>query len=78
MQKHGFLITAAKHLSDVFERANLIVTTTSASTPVVETSKIYPGTLLISVGSDTTTKQEIAPQVLKLADRIIADSKEAV
>ena len=60
--------------TEVAQHCNLIVTTTPAETPLLQASDIFPGTHITAVGSDTSTKQELASDLLGKADLLIADS----
>jgi ornithine cyclodeaminase len=55
--------------------ANLIVTTTAAHKPYLLASHVRPGTHITAMGSDTPEKNEVDPDVLRRAGRIVADSK---
>jgi ornithine cyclodeaminase/alanine dehydrogenase-like protein (mu-crystallin family) len=54
--------------------ANLIVTATAATTPLLQAADIRPGTHITAMGSDTETKQELSAEVLAKADIVVADS----
>lgn len=56
--------------------SRLIVTTTPSSKPLLFSEDIMKGTHITAVGSDRPGKQEIETNILKMADRIIVDSKE--
>ena len=56
--------------------SQLIVTTTPSSTPLLQAADIRPGTHITAIGSDTAEKQELAADVLALADVVVADSLE--
>ena len=60
--------------AEVAQNANLIVTTTSSDTPLLRSSDIRPGTLIVAIGSDTEHKQELDGDVLHKADLVISDS----
>ncbi|HAS42252.1 MAG TPA: ornithine cyclodeaminase family protein [Microscillaceae bacterium] len=67
-------INIAESPTEVAQHCNLIVTTTPAETPLLQASDILPGTHITAVGSDTSTKQELASDLLGKADLLIADS----
>jgi ornithine cyclodeaminase len=54
-------------------KADLIVTTTSATEPLLRDAWIRPGTRIIAVGSDSPGKRELEPQTVARA-RLIVDS----
>lgn len=70
----GFEVVAARSPAEVAARCQLIVTTTPATEPLLRAADIRPGTHLNAIGSDTTEKQELAADVLGLADVVVADS----
>lgn len=76
MEKHGFTVRLATSTSDVMAKANLIVTTTTATKPLVKAADIRPGMHITAVGSDTIDKQEVESDVLASADIVVADSIE--
>ncbi len=76
MAAHGFEVVAAESPADVAAAAQLIVTTTPATEPLLHAADIRPGTHINAIGSDTTEKQELAADVLARADVIVADSLE--
>ena len=45
-----------------------------ATAPLLEVGQIRPGTHLTAVGSDTADKQELDPQILARAERVVVDS----
>ena len=72
----GFLVEVARTPASVAEVADLIVTTTPSTEPLLHATDIRPGTHINAIGSDTTEKQELAADVLMLADVVAADSLE--
>ncbi len=74
MAGYGFAVTEAATPAEVAARAQLIVTATPATEPLLQAADIRPGTHINAIGSDTTEKQELAADVLALADVVVADS----
>ena len=74
MEQQGFSVTIADTVSDVMAKANLVVTTTTTTRPLIKASDVRPGTHITAVGSDTVDKQEVASEVLAMADIVVADS----
>jgi len=74
MQKQGFTVVISKSITELAEQANLIVSTTPATAPILKAEHIKPGTHITAVGSDTPTKQELATDLLAKADLVVADS----
>jgi len=69
-----FQIEIAKDLDKLTASCNLIVTTTSSSTPLLFAEHIQKGTHITAVGADDAGKQELDAHFFKKADRIIVDS----
>lgn len=74
MKSHGFDIETTLDTADVGSRCNLIITATSAHTPVLTANQIRPGTHITAMGSDTPHKQELDAGILAKADIVVADS----
>ncbi len=70
----GFTATIEETPAAVAGKANLIVTATAATTPLLGGADIRPGTHITAMGSDTTEKQELAVELLGAADLVVADS----
>jgi len=70
----GLEIEAAKALDDLVSQCNLIVTTTSAKSPLIRADQVQPGTHITAMGSDDEGKQELEPELLAKADVVVADS----
>jgi ornithine cyclodeaminase len=71
---HKFDIHLADTCAEVARNAKLIVTTTPSNTPLLLSSDIQTGTLIVAVGSDTQDKQELDSDILHRADLVIGDS----
>jgi ornithine cyclodeaminase len=71
---HGFEVEPAASPAEVAAAAELIVTTTPATEPLLTAADLRPGTHINAIGSDTAEKQELAADVLALADVVVADS----
>jgi ornithine cyclodeaminase len=76
MAQDGWDVMAAESPADVAALARLIVTTTPSTEPLLHAADIRSGTHITAIGSDTTEKQELAADVLALADVVVADSLE--
>ena len=76
MAAAGFRVEAAGHPGAVAAVCGLIITTTPSTEPLLQAADIRPGTHITAIGSDTTEKQELAADVLALADVVVADSLE--
>ncbi len=67
-------IQIAEDTAELAAHCNLIVTTTPAKTFLLSAKDIRPGTHITAVGSDTSDKQELDGEILRLADLVISDS----
>jgi ornithine cyclodeaminase len=74
MASSGLKIRTTLWAEEVAAAANLIVTCTPATTPLLKAEWIRPGTHITAVGSDTATKQELEAAILAKADRVVVDS----
>jgi ornithine cyclodeaminase len=70
----GYNIETTMEAGEVAESCNLIVTATPSQAPLLQAYKIRPGTHITAMGSDTAEKQELDPEILAKADRVVADS----
>jgi len=75
-QSLGFNIHTTLNPTDVAATCNLIVTATTAKSPLLSAADIRPGTHITAVGSDTPEKIELDPTILQKADLVVADSIE--
>ena len=76
MQKMGYEANVIENLNDLCEVSQIIVTTTPATSPLLKREMITPGTHITAMGSDTSDKCELSPDILDLADIVAADSIE--
>ena len=74
IERPGLKVRTTLRAEDVAAAANLIVTCTPSTRPLLEAAWIRPGTHITAVGSDTAVKQELDPAILARADRIVVDS----
>ena len=74
VQAWGLEIEAAPALDDLVSQCNLIVTATSARSPLIRADQVQPGTHITAMGSDDHGKQELEAEVLGKADVVVADS----
>ena len=74
VQAWGLEIEAAPALDDLVSQCNLIVTTTSARSPLIRADQVLRGTHITAMGSDDHGKQELEAEVLGKADLVVADS----
>jgi ornithine cyclodeaminase len=71
----GLEIEPAPTLDALVAECRLIVTTTSARSPLVRAASVHPGTHLTAMGSDDHGKQELDAALLGRADVVVADSR---
>ena len=74
MAATGLRVRTTLRAEDVAAAADLIVTCTPSTRPLLEAGWIRPGTHITAVGSDTAAKQELDPLILARADRVVVDS----
>lgn len=66
--------SVATDLADACRASDLIVTTTDATSPIIDAEWIEPGTHITAVGADAPGKHELDPKLLRSADLLVADS----
>jgi ornithine cyclodeaminase len=64
----------ACNLQEVCARADVIVTTTPATGPIITDDMVRPGTRIVAVGADSPGKQELDSKILARA-RVVVDSR---
>jgi ornithine cyclodeaminase len=74
IQAWGLEIKATKDLDDLVSQCNLIVTATSARSPLIRADQVQKGTHITAMGSDDHGKQELEAELLAKADIVVADS----
>lgn len=75
MSNMGFQVQPAASAAEVCKECNLIVTTTSAQEPLIWAKDIRPGMHITAVGADAPGKQELDPNIFKIANICAVDSK---
>jgi ectoine utilization protein EutC len=68
-------VTAAPTVPDAAARADILVTATPSSEPLVHLDAIHPGLHITSVGADSDHKQEIDAEVVRAADVVAVDHR---
>jgi len=69
----GVVVPTAREAVDA---ADVVITCTAATEPLVRAEWIAPGTHITAVGSDGIGKQELDPELLRRAEVVVADSLE--
>jgi ornithine cyclodeaminase len=72
--QRGWHVSIANSPRQAAADADIIITTTAASTPLLNFDDIRPGTHITAVGSDTPDKQELDSSIIAGADIVVADS----
>ena len=75
MEAHGFSVTIADDIGGATRSAQVIVTTTPSTTPLLDVGDVSPGTLIVAMGSDTESKQEVTVALAGKADVFVVDSR---
>ncbi|WP_417433117.1 ectoine utilization protein EutC [Hoeflea sp.] len=73
MQELGIEVTAATDLATAVAKADVIVTTTPASQPILQAGWLKPGQHVTAMGSDQDHKNELDPACFGKADLYVAD-----
>lgn len=71
--RFGATVEPVGSVREAVEGSDVVVTVTPAREPLVRAEWISPGTHVTAVGSDGPDKQELAPEVLAQAGRVVAD-----
>ena len=71
----GADVRVASTPAEVARSARLVVTATSARSPLLRALDVRPGTLISAVGSDSVGKQELDPEILRQAGLLLVDSR---
>lgn len=74
LREEGFSIAMTQDPDDLLLACDLIVTTTPATSPLLNWTDIKTGLHITAVGCDSVGKQEIDATFLRKADRVIVDS----
>lgn len=73
-EKLGILVRAEPDAAKATAGADVIVTTTPSSEPLVKAGFVSAGQHITAMGSDAEHKNEIAPAIIRMADLYVADS----
>ena len=74
VEDHDLDIQIAASAEAAVEQADLVITATSSSEPLVQADWLKPGVHITAVGSNNPTKQELSLDVLQRADLIVVDN----
>lgn len=70
----GIIVRAEPDAANAVAGADIIVTTTPATEPLIKAGFIAAGQHITAMGSDAEHKNEITPAILRMADLYVADS----
>jgi ornithine cyclodeaminase len=73
-EKLGILVRAEPDPAKAVAGADIIVTTTPSTEPLIKAGFVSAGQHITAMGSDAEHKNEIAPAILRMADLYVADS----
>jgi ornithine cyclodeaminase len=73
LRTDGISAVASCDLQQACSRADIIITTTPAKTPLVQSSWISPGTHITAIGADCPGKQELELELVMRADLCVCD-----
>ncbi|RWM04145.1 MAG: cyclodeaminase [Mesorhizobium sp.] len=70
----GIMVRAEPDAANAAAGADIIVTTTPSTEPLIKPGFVSAGQHITAMGSDAEHKNEIAPAILRMADLYVADS----
>ncbi|WP_296743500.1 cyclodeaminase [Mesorhizobium sp.] len=73
-EKLGIAVRAEPDAANAAAGADIIVTTTPSTEPLIKAGFVAAGQHITAMGSDAEHKNEIAPAILRMADLYVADS----
>lgn len=73
-ERLGILVRAEPDAATAVGGADIIVTTTPSTEPLIKAGFVSAGQHITAMGSDAEHKNEIAPAILRMADLYVADS----
>lgn len=72
-ERLGIDVRALEDAADAASRADIVVTTTAARTPILDADALHPGVHVTAMGSDAPEKNELAPRLLQSAGLLVCD-----
>jgi ornithine cyclodeaminase len=73
----GVTVSIAATAREALAGADVVITATSATRPLIESGWVRLGAHLTAVGADMPHKQELDPRILAVADKYVPDSVQA-
>jgi ornithine cyclodeaminase/alanine dehydrogenase-like protein (mu-crystallin family) len=71
---HNLAVQSSTDVEAAVHDADIVVTTTPARSPVLQSDWVRPGTHVTAMGSDLPDKNELDPRLLVRADKLVVDS----
>jgi ornithine cyclodeaminase/alanine dehydrogenase-like protein (mu-crystallin family) len=71
----GLSVRLCDSVEEAVRGADIVITTTPSTAPIVQAEWLDSGTHITAVGSDEPTKQELAPEVLGRANVVAVDDR---
>ena len=72
----GFPVVAASSAQEAVRGADIVVTSTTSTNPVLDGSWLAPGTHVNAIGANFPQKHELDGEAIRRCDIIVADSRE--
>ena len=73
-ERLGIAVRAESDAANAVAGADIVVTTTPSTEPLIKAGFVTAGQHITAMGSDAEHKNEIAPAILRMADLYVADS----
>lgn len=71
----NFECTIKSTPADAARQADIVVTTTATTVPLLQAGDLKPGAHVTAMGSDTAEKQELTAELVAESDVVVADSR---
>ncbi|WP_112662631.1 ornithine cyclodeaminase family protein [Microvirga flavescens] len=75
MAAFGIAVKKASSLEGLCRNSDIIITTTPATEPLIQSAWIGPGTHITAIGADAPGKRELDVELVSRADAILVDSR---
>jgi alanine dehydrogenase len=75
--KHKLQMGATQSVEEAVEGADIVVTTTPSREPLIMKRMISPGMHINCIGADAVGKEELDPEILKMAKIVVDDWEQA-
>ena len=76
MHAMGYTVDLAENLNKLCAVSQIIVTTTPSTSPLLEKEMIVPGTHITAMGSDTSDKCELSPELINICLLYTSDAAD--